>query len=143
MLGVAARERAEWDWRSPTNFRPGGGWAVPYTPATRRTSNPTRRFARSPLPCSEACATLGLPLPTLVLEPGREIVARAGVALYRVGALKQAGGVQYAFLDGGLADNPRPALYEARYHALLANRTGEGARRATPSPVPFASRATC
>lgn len=105
-------------------FSPGGGWAVPYRP------NDPHLTPATAIP--ELSATLqaeltrhALPRPILVLEPGRELVARAGVALYTVGALKEAGGLRYAFLDGGLADNPRPALYDARYHALLANRDSD------------------
>lgn len=64
------------------------------------------------------CQRQSLPLPRLQLEPGRSLVARAGVALYRVGAVKQAAGRRWLLLDGGLADNPRPALYGARYSAL-------------------------
>jgi diaminopimelate decarboxylase len=54
----------------------------------------------------------------LQLEPGRSLVARAGVAVYRVGTVKTAPGRRWLLLDGGLADNPRPALYGARYSAL-------------------------
>ena len=61
----------------------------------------------------------------VVLEPGRSLVGRAGVTLYRVGALKESGGVAYAAIDGGMSDNPRPQLYGARYEALLANRADE------------------
>jgi len=61
----------------------------------------------------------------LVLEPGRSLVGRAGVTLYRVGVVKESGGVRYVAIDGGMSDNPRPQLYGARYEALLANRAGE------------------
>jgi diaminopimelate decarboxylase len=61
----------------------------------------------------------------LVLEPGRSLVGRAGLTLYRVGVVKESGGVTYAAIDGGMSDNPRPQLYDARYEALLANRAGE------------------
>jgi diaminopimelate decarboxylase len=61
----------------------------------------------------------------LILEPGRSLVGRAGVTLYRVGSVKQSGGVCYAAIDGGMSDNPRPQLYGARYEALLANRAEE------------------
>jgi len=61
----------------------------------------------------------------LVLEPGRSLVGRAGVTLYRVGAVKGNGSVVYAAIDGGMSDNPRPQLYGARYEALLANRADE------------------
>jgi diaminopimelate decarboxylase len=61
----------------------------------------------------------------LVLEPGRSLVGRAGVTLYRVGATKESGGVNWAAIDGGMSDNPRPQLYGARYEAVLANRAAE------------------
>jgi diaminopimelate decarboxylase len=61
----------------------------------------------------------------LVLEPGRSLVGRAGVTLYRVGVVKQSGGVSFVAIDGGMSDNPRPQLYGARYEALLANRADE------------------
>jgi diaminopimelate decarboxylase len=60
----------------------------------------------------------------IVLEPGRSLVGRAGVTLYRVGATKRSGGVDYVAIDGGMSDNPRPQLYGARYHAMLANGDG-------------------
>jgi diaminopimelate decarboxylase len=62
---------------------------------------------------------------SLILEPGRSLVGRAGVTLYRVGSVKESGGVSYAAIDGGMSDNPRPQLYGARYEALLANRADE------------------
>jgi diaminopimelate decarboxylase len=61
----------------------------------------------------------------LVLEPGRSLVGRAGVTLYRIGATKESGGVSYVAIDGGMSDNPRPQLYGSRYEALLANRAAE------------------
>jgi diaminopimelate decarboxylase len=67
----------------------------------------------------------GLPLPELVLEPGRSIAGPAGVTLYTVGAIKRtAAGVTYAAVDGGMADNPRPAMYGARYQAFVVERAG-------------------
>jgi diaminopimelate decarboxylase len=62
---------------------------------------------------------------TPILEPGRSLVGRAGVTLYRIGAVKESAGVTYAAIDGGMSDNPRPQLYGARYEALLANRAEE------------------
>jgi diaminopimelate decarboxylase len=59
------------------------------------------------------------------LEPGRSLIGRAGVTLYRVGATKRSGGIDYVAIDGGMSDNPRPQLYGARYEALLANRADE------------------
>jgi diaminopimelate decarboxylase len=61
----------------------------------------------------------------VILEPGRSLVGRAGVTLYRVGVVKETGGVRYVAIDGGMSDNPRPQLYGSRYEALLANRADE------------------
>jgi diaminopimelate decarboxylase len=61
----------------------------------------------------------------LILEPGRSLVGRAGVTLYRVGSVKRSGGLSYVAIDGGMSDNPRPQLYGARYEAVLANRADE------------------
>jgi diaminopimelate decarboxylase len=64
-----------------------------------------------------------LPEPRLVLEPGRSLVSRAGVTLYTVGGVKRASAATtYVTVDGGMSDNPRPAMYNARYAALLATR---------------------
>jgi len=72
------------------------------------------------------CRELGLALPKLVIEPGRSIVGQAGVALYAVGVIKDIPGVRrYVSVDGGMADNIRPAIYGSRYEALLANRVLE------------------
>ncbi|MDQ5822154.1 MAG: diaminopimelate decarboxylase [Actinomycetota bacterium] len=68
-----------------------------------------------------------LPAPKLVLEPGRSVVGPAGVTLYRIGVVKEAAdGTRWAAVDGGMSDNPRPQLYDARYTALIANRAAEG-----------------
>lgn len=70
-----------------------------------------------------ACSAHNFPLPKLVFEPGRSIVGPAGWAIYRVGARKEIPGVRtYIAVDGGMSDNPRPALYGSRYFALVANR---------------------
>ncbi len=61
----------------------------------------------------------------LILEPGRSLVGRAGVSVYRVGVVKRTAAVTYVAVDGGMSDNPRPQLYAARYEALLANRAAE------------------
>ncbi len=61
----------------------------------------------------------------LILEPGRSLVGRAGLTLYRVGVVKQTAGATYVAVDGGMSDNPRPQLYGAGYTALLANRADE------------------
>jgi diaminopimelate decarboxylase len=63
----------------------------------------------------------------LIVEPGRSLVGQAGVSLYRVGAVKQSGGVAWVAVDGGMSDNPRPQLYGAHFTGLLANRASEPA----------------
>ena len=68
-----------------------------------------------------------VPTAPLVVEPGRAISARAGVTLYRVIAVKsQAGGRTFVAVDGGMSDNPRVALYGAKYTVALANRHSLG-----------------
>jgi diaminopimelate decarboxylase len=69
----------------------------------------------------------GLQEPSVWLEPGRSLVGRAGVTLYRVGAVKRLPGRTWVAVDGGMSDNPRPQLYDARYTALSATRADEEA----------------
>jgi diaminopimelate decarboxylase len=78
-----------------------------------------------------AWASNWLTWPQVAFEPGRTLVARAGVTLYTVGAVKTVGAATtFVTVDGGMSDNPRPALYGARYTALLANRADEEAASA-------------
>lgn len=73
-------------------------------------------------------AGIGSTLPEIWVEPGRSIVGDAGTTLYTVGTSKNIPGVRkYVAVDGGMTDNPRPALYESKYEALLANRASEEA----------------
>lgn len=66
-----------------------------------------------------------LPKPRILIEPGRSIVGEAGVTLYTIGAIKEVPGIRtYAAVDGGMTDNPRVALYEAEYEAVVANKMG-------------------
>ena len=69
------------------------------------------------------CAEKGMKLPFIVMEPGRSIVASAGITLYKVGAVKNIKDVRtYVSVDGGMTDNPRYALYQSKYEAVIANR---------------------
>ena len=72
-----------------------------------------------------AAAAERFPGARVIFEPGRSLVARAGVALYRVGVVKRSGGTSWVAVDGGMSDNPRPALYGARYSALISNRAAD------------------
>ena len=74
----------------------------------------------------ETCARLGIPEPAILMEPGRSIVADAGMTLYTVGTVKQIPGYKnYVSIDGGMTDNPRFALYGSRYTCYIANRMKE------------------
>ncbi|MEA4972877.1 MAG: diaminopimelate decarboxylase [Candidatus Metalachnospira sp.] len=71
----------------------------------------------------EKCSELGINLPTVLMEPGRSIVADAGMTLYTVGGTKEIPGYKnYVSIDGGMTDNPRYTLYESPYTIMLANR---------------------
>ena len=63
-----------------------------------------------------------LPLPKLAIEPGRSVVAQAGCTLYRVGHIKEIEGTTFLAVHGGMSDNPRVALYQAKYNACVANK---------------------
>ncbi|MEE9400446.1 MAG: diaminopimelate decarboxylase [Dehalococcoidia bacterium] len=116
------RERHGLDFRE---FSPGGGFAIQYT-----RDAPAQGVAYYARAIAEAVQSsskeLGIHLPRLVVEPGRAIVGRSGVAVYRAGATKDIPGVRkYVSVDGGMADNIRPALYGSRYEALIANKVTE------------------
>jgi diaminopimelate decarboxylase len=103
-------------------FSPGGGFAVQYT--EDRAAPTVAEYAEAiSAALTDACREHGLPLPRLIVEPGRAIVARAAVALYSVGSSKDVPGVRrFVSVDGGIADNIRPPLYGAQYSALVANK---------------------
>ncbi len=105
-----------------TELNIGGGQGVPYVSGDPELDLAALRdFIDDALDAS--CAAEHFPRPTVVVEPGRAISARAGVTLYRVLKVQsQPGGRTTVVVDGGLSDNPRVALYDARYSAALANR---------------------
>jgi diaminopimelate decarboxylase len=107
-----------------TELNLGGGHAVPYVEGDE--SFDLTGFAeRIRRVIAAECASLRLPVPRLVVEPGRAIVNRAMVTLHRVLAVKHVTGVRtFVAVDGGMSDNPRPELYGARYsvHAVRPSR---------------------
>ncbi len=109
----------------PEEISPGGGWGVRYTEADAPDdAEPWVKIVSETV--QEECNRLGWPLPKIILEPGRWIVARAGVALYRIGTQKTTpSGTHIVAVDGGLADNPRVALYQAQYTARVVDRAAE------------------
>ncbi|CDO25195.1 diaminopimelate decarboxylase [Mycolicibacterium mageritense DSM 44476 = CIP 104973] len=105
-----------------TELNIGGGHGVPYVPGDKALDlSALAEVIDEAL--DAACATERFPRPRVVVEPGRAISARAGVTLYRVCAVKsQPGGRTFVAVDGGMSDNPRVALYGAKYTVALANR---------------------
>lgn len=73
----------------------------------------------------DVCSKLGIKVPTLIIEPGRSIVANAGTTLYTIGSIKDIKNVRtYVSVDGGMTDNIRPSLYQAGYECAIANKMG-------------------
>ena len=124
VAAFAARARDELGWKLRT-LDLGGGLGVAATQGEREL--PIAEFVGELLAELErACAQEDLAPPAVILEPGRSLVARAGVTLYTVGSVKVSGDdTAYVAVDGGMSDNPRPALYGAHYTALLADRATE------------------
>lgn len=103
----------------------GGGLGVPYTEYDRRIdyADAIRQIGEI---VTGYCREHGIKLPKVILEPGRSLVAAAGVTLYTVGSVKEIPGFKnYISVDGGMPDNPRYALYQSQYTALIANRAKE------------------
>jgi diaminopimelate decarboxylase len=101
----------------------GGGFAITYT--DERTPSISDIAAAAERRLRVPCGELGLPVPTLAAEPGRSIVGNAGLTLYRVGDRRMLGdGRTVIAVDGGMSDNIRPMLYDARYAVALASRRG-------------------
>ena len=103
----------------------GGGFAIQYT--RDAPAPPVSVYAEAVAArIKDRCRELELKLPQLIVEPGRAIVGQAGVALYTVGAIKDIPGIRrYVSVDGGMGDNIRPALYGAKYEAVVANKMAE------------------
>jgi diaminopimelate decarboxylase len=115
LVAFCERAQAELGW-TPSVLDIGGGLGVRYT---REEHVPEIGDFVPPLVARLPAGA------QVVLEPGRSLVGRAGVTVYRVGVVKESGGVSYVAIDGGMSDNPRPQLYGARYEALLADRAEE------------------
>ncbi|WP_155338756.1 diaminopimelate decarboxylase [Acrocarpospora corrugata] len=103
----------------------GGGYGIPYlegddAPDIKLIAESLREIV------AHVCASRGLPVPRLTVEPGRSIAGLAGITLYEVGTVKDVDGLRcYVSVDGGMSDNIRTALYGADYTARLASRSSE------------------
>lgn len=112
-----------------TELNLGGGLGVRYTEqdAPRHPGELVQLLTDS---VKAGCADLGLALPKLVVEPGRSIVGEAGTTLYTIGTVKEIPGVRtYVSVDGGMGDNIRPALYQAEYDSVVANKLNSPAEQ--------------
>ncbi|NHA35897.1 diaminopimelate decarboxylase [Staphylococcus schleiferi] len=103
----------------------GGGFSVKYVESDRP-FNIEEGITEIVQAIKATCHQLDYPIPTLSIEPGRSIVAEAGVTLYEVGSIKEIPNVnKYVSIDGGMSDHIRTALYDAQYQVLLVNRQEE------------------
>ncbi|MCL2602522.1 MAG: diaminopimelate decarboxylase, partial [Treponema sp.] len=102
----------------------GGGFGIRYTAVDN--PPPHGDFLQSVARAIDGvCSARKLPLPFIYIEPGRSVVAPTGITLYTVGAIKEIPGIRtYLSVDGGMADNPRYALYGSQYEMLIANKAG-------------------
>ncbi len=123
MLGFIKEIQTKYGYTAKT-LDLGGGYGVRYLE-----SDPTMDIEVNILRVADhiksTCSELSLPLPKIMMEPGRSIVADAGMTLYTVGTVKEIPGYKnYVAIDGGMTDNPRYALYESEYTLIVANKAG-------------------
>ncbi len=106
-----------------TELNLGGGFGVVYLPEDTRFD--VKKYARTLRDSIDRFLkdNPGEVIPKIIVEPGRFIISEAGITLYTIGTIKEIPGLKkYLSVDGSLADNPRPALYQAKYHAIIANK---------------------
>lgn len=105
----------------------GGGYGIKYTDDDER--RPISYFTDAAMEEIETnCSKYKLKRPKVIIEPGRWIVGEAGITLYTIGSIKRIPGVRtYVSVDGGMTDNPRPSLYQAKYKGIIANKANEEA----------------
>lgn len=126
VMAVEILVKAMADLYSSTGFAAeelnmGGGFGVEFDP--RQNSPALDSFTDAMMEAlASGCKKEGLPIPGAIIEPGRWIVSEAGITLYTVQEVKHTDGITYAAVDGGMTDNPRPALYGAKYHAVVPGK---------------------
>lgn len=126
MLRFIAEIKAKHDYM-PQYLNLGGGMGVPYT-ANDPAIDYNKNIRSIGALIQSTCAELGLVPPAILMEPGRSIVADAGITLYNVTSIKKIPGFKnYAAINGGMTDNPRYTLYQSAYTVLLANRMNDKA----------------
>lgn len=100
----------------------GGGFGIQYT---KEDEAKDLQYFVDPMmeKIYDKCQSYNMNIPQVIIEPGRWIVGEAGITLYTVGSIKEIPGVRtYVSIDGGMPDNPRPALYDSKYEAIVANK---------------------
>lgn len=128
MLNIYYNIREHYDGLILEDLNLGGGMGVAYSQGDDPPDVPAALQKVVDTLCAYA-EQIEYPLPRLLLEPGRSMIATAGVTLYTVGSTKQVPeGKKYIAVDGGMGDNIRPALYQAEYSAVVANRMAEESR---------------
>lgn len=127
MMRFAAQVHRETGW-APEELNLGGGLGIYYAEGDE--PKPVEEYADMAAGAiRDVAAEHGLPVPRIMVEPGRSISGPAGTTLYTVGAIKEIPGIRkYVAVDGGMVDNPRPAMYQSRYEAMVANRAAEEPR---------------
>ena len=123
LAGFVASCRDELGWTAQVADL-GGGFGIRHHPADE-VPEAVDLAASAASTARLAFVEAGLPKPEIWLEPGRSLVGTAGVTLYRVGSVKRLSERTWVAIDGGMSDNPRPQLYDARYTALSATRVDE------------------
>ncbi len=104
----------------------GGGFGIRYNDEDEETKPISVYIDPVMKAVNDECSRTNLNIPMIIIEPGRWIVGEAGITLYTLGAIKEIPNVRtYISIDGGLPDNPRPALYQAKYEAIVANKANE------------------
>jgi len=106
-------------------FNTGGGYGIHYAEDDKR--KPLAYFTDSIMEeIVGKCKEMDLEIPIVIIEPGRWLVGEAGITIYTIGAIKEIPGIRtYVSVDGGMPDNPRPSLYQAKYEGLIANKTDQ------------------
>lgn len=117
------------EWHSHHQYTPevlnlGGGFGIRYTAEDKPIAHEsfTRKIVEA---VKQEVNKLAIPMPEIWIEPGRSIVGNTGITLYTIGSQKEIPGIrEYVSVDGGMTDNLRPALYNAKYEGVIANKAG-------------------
>lgn len=124
LLKLIKETKEKYDYVTP-EINVGGGFGIRYTEADEKRSY---SYFLDPMMkrIEEFSNELGITRPEVVIEPGRSIVGEAGMTLYTIGTIKDIKGIRkYVSVDGGMTDNIRPALYQAKYEGIAANKADQ------------------